>query len=70
VAPLSLGFGCVGTEFHPESANLCACTGNDLYSVDRVTGEATETGELSPNQRNNLAAPYTKITSPGWSAAP
>jgi hypothetical protein len=70
VATLTVPFGSVGIELHPGNDVIYACTNNRLYRVNRTPGdnlgEATFLGEISDAKCNNLAAPYTQTSCPGW----
>ena len=59
----------MGIELHPGNDVIYACSGGingRLYTVDKVTGETTFVGVISDAKCNNLAAPYSPVTCPGW----
>ena len=63
VAPLSLPMGTVGIEMHPENGVLYACSdAAHLLSVDLITGEVVDIGDMGQNTAcNNLAAPWKEV---------
>jgi hypothetical protein len=63
VAPLSLPMGTVGIEMHPDNGVLYACSDPaHLLSIDLVTGEVTDIGDMGQNTAcNNLAAPWAPV---------
>ena len=63
VAPLSLPMGTVGIEMHPDNGVLYACSdAAHLLSVDLITGEVTDIGDMGQNTAcNNLAAPWKEV---------
>ena len=63
VAPLSLPMGTVGIEMHPENGVLYACSDPaHLLSIDLITGEVTDIGDMGQNTAcNNLAAPWKEV---------
>ena len=61
LADLTIPFNYVGIELHPSNDTIYTCTGPNLYAVDTDTGYTKLIGPISPNECNNLAAPYTPI---------
>ena len=46
LTPTSVPWSSVGLEFEPQSGDLLAATGTELYRVDPVTGSSTLVGPL------------------------
>jgi hypothetical protein len=55
--------GTVGIEMHPDNGVLYACSDPaHLLSIDLVTGEVTDIGDMGQNTAcNNLAAPWAPV---------
>lgn len=60
--PLSMDFGSVGIEYHPDLGILFTCsTPGDLWSVDIPTGTVTVEADLNLQNCDNLAAPFGPV---------
>ncbi len=59
---LSMNFGSVGIEYHPDLATLFTCSNpGDLWSVDIPTGTVTVEADLNLENCDNLAAPFGPV---------
>jgi hypothetical protein len=62
VAPLGTDLTTPGLEVLPSSGTLYACSGDDLYTIDRTSGEIANIGAIGlTSPCNDLAAPRQAI---------